>query len=122
MGMFDEYFTSNGTVDRAKIAMHVKTRKLTRVEIEQLCADPRVQAGFKGTTFSDKRPKSEWNKNYLHLLSYVVVAGPFNQDYLLYLDEVAEYVSKAKFKKVVIAGVIVILVIIAGVIVYSYIL
>ena len=120
--MFDEYFTSNGTVDRAKIAMHVKTRKLTRVEIEQLCADPCIQAGFKGTTFSDKRPKSEWNKNYLHLLSYVVVAGPFNREYLLYLDEVAEYVSKAKFKKVVIAGVIVILVIIAGVIVYSYIL
>lgn len=118
--MLSEYFI-DGNVDRAKIAMQIKYRKIKRDAIEELCADPRIKAAFRGTSFPNKRPKKEWNAEYLDLLSYVSVAGEFNRDYLLYLDEVAEYVSKVKYKKIFIAGAVIILVIIAGVSVWWYI-
>ena len=112
----------NGDVQRDKIAMDVKYRRLKGSDIIVVCNDPRISDSFIGSVYKDKKPKQYWNKAYLDLLSYAVVAESFNKDYLLYLDEVADFVSKAKFKKVVIAGVVVVLVIVAGVIVYSYVL
>ena len=119
--MLNKYI-KNGTVDRATIAMDVKTLKLKRDDIITLCKYKEVQDGFIGKTYENKKPKQYWNKEYLDLLYWSVVAESFNLDYLLHLNEVAEFVSKAKFKKVIIAGVIVVLVIIAGVVVFSYIL
>lgn len=119
--MFNDYIV-NGEVARDKIAMDIKYRKITRNTLEALCADPRIAAAFINSSFTEKRPKKEWNKEYLGRLSYVVVGESFNRDYLLYLDEVADFVSKATFKKIVVAGVIIVLVIIAGVIVFQYIL
>jgi|GEM_PF-1512214 len=119
--MINEYII-NGEIARDKIAMDIKYRKITRDTIEKLCADPRIKVAFIGSSFQDKRPKQEWNKEYLGRLSYVVVGESFNRDYLLYLDEVAKYVSKATFKKIIVAGVIIVLVIIAGVIMYKYVL
>ena len=119
--MFSEYL-ANGSVNRAEIVAQIKNRKISRDKIEKLCEDPRIKAAFKGTDFPDKRPKRDWNKDYLQRLSFVPVAGAFNRDYLLYLDEVAEYVSKVKFQKIIIAaGAVIVLVIIAGVVVYQYI-
>lgn len=119
--MVDEYIV-NGEVARDKIAMDIKYRKINRDTIEKLCADQRIKSAFIGSSFPNKRPKQEWNKEYLGQLSYAVVGESFNLDYLLYLNEVADFVSKATFKKVIIAGVIIVLVIIAGVIVYKYVL
>jgi hypothetical protein len=118
----DNKYIINGEVARDQIAMDIKYRKINREEIEKLCADPRIKAAFIGSSFADKRPKREWNKDYLGRVSYAVVGESFNRDYLLYLDEVADFVSKATFKKVVIAGVIIVLVIIAGIIVFRYVL
>lgn len=112
----------NGNVARDRIAMDIKYRKITRHTIEELCADPRIQASFIGSSYTEKKQKKEWNKEYLGRLSYAVVGESFNRDYLLYLDEVAEYVSKAKYRKIIVAGIIVVLVIIAGVIVCTYVL
>lgn len=119
--MNNEYIV-NGDVQRDKIAMDIKYRRIRGSDIEGICNDPRISGSFIGSTYKDKKPKQYWNKAYLDLLSYAVVAESFNMDYLMYLDEVADFVSRATFKKVVIAGVIVILVIIAGVIVFSYVL
>ncbi len=116
------YYIENGEVTRDKIAMDIKYRKITRDAIEQLCADQCIKDAFIGSSFPDKKPKKDWNKEYLGRLSYAVVGESFNRDYLLYLDEVADFVSRAKFKKVVIAGVIIVLVIIAGVIICKYVL
>lgn len=110
----------NGEVARDKIAMDIKYRKLDKTGIEQLCRDPKITTAFRGTGYADKRPKREWNKDYLGRLSYAVVGESFNRDYLLYLDEVADFVSKATFRKVIVAGVIIVLVIIASIIVYKY--
>jgi hypothetical protein len=41
---------------------------------------------------------------------------------LLYLDEVADFVSKATFKKVIVSGVIIVFVIVGGIIVCKYVL
>lgn len=119
--MLNKYM-KNGTVDRATIAMDVKTLKLKRDDIITLCKYKEVQDSFIGKTYENKKPKQYWNKEYLELLYWSVVAESFNLDYLLHLHEVADFISKAKFKKVIIAGVIVVLVIIAGVAVFSYIL
>ena len=118
----DNKYIVNGEVARDKIAMDIKYRRLDRTGIEELCNDSRVKEAFRGSAYADKHPKREWNKDYLGRLSYAVVGESFNRDYLLYLDEVADFVSKATFRKIVVAGVIIVLVIIAGVIVYKYII
>ena len=117
-----EKYIRNGTVDRAAIAKDVKMRKLSAAEIRALCENKLIQDTFIGSSYTNKQPKQKWNKDYLERLYYAVVAESFNQDYLLYLYEVADFVAKAKIKKVVIAGVVIVLVIIAGVVVLSYVL
>ena len=118
----DNNYIVNGEVARDKIAMDIKYRKLDKSSIEQLCRDPKITSAFRGSGYADKRPKREWNKDYLDRLSYAVVGESFNRDYLLYLDEVADFVSNAIFRKIIIASIIIVLVIITGVIVYKYIL
>lgn len=117
-----EKYTRNGIIDRAAIAKDVKLRRLTVDEIKDLCENELVQEMFIGSVFSDKQPRQKWSKEYLDRLYYAVVAESFNLDYLLYLNEVADFVAKAKFKKIIVAGTIIVLVIVAGVIVLSYIL
>ena len=117
--MLNKYI-QNGKIDRAMIAMDVKMLKLQKNDIMTLCKHKEVQDSFIGEKYEKKRPKQYWNKEYLDILYWSVVAESFNLDYLLHLGEVAEFVSKAKFKKIMIAGVIVVLVIVAGVVVYRY--
>lgn len=118
--MMVEKYLRDGQIDSAAIAKDVQMRKLNEKDIRMLCADKRVQETFIGDRYTNKQPKQNWNKEYLDKLYYAVVAESFNLDYLLYLSEVADFVSKAKFKKIVIAGIIIVLVIIAGVVVFSY--
>lgn len=118
----DNEYIRNGEVARNRIALDIKRRKLKRPQIEQLLADPKIAASFIGSSFNNKKPMKEWNKFYLDGLSYAAVAESFNRDYLLYLDEVSEFVSKATFRKKVVAGVIIVLVIVLGVIVLMYVL
>lgn len=84
-----------GKVERTKIAMDIKYRKLTgTTSIDELCNIPQVRDAFFGSGRVDKCPKTEWNADYLDRLSCAVIAEMFNRDYLLYLDEVADFVSK----------------------------
>lgn len=115
----DDYIV-NGFVARNKIALDVKRRVISRAEIEQLVLDKRIQSAFLNETFGKKVPKKEWNKSYLNVLTNVAIAECFNRDYLLYLDEVADFVTKARIKKIILGAVVVVLVIIAGVVVLIY--
>ena len=116
--MSSEYII-DGSVASENIVYDIKNRKLKESDIRKLAADPKISASFIGTAYNKKKPRRFWNKSYLESLLAVAVAESFNLDYLLYLDEVAEFVSKAAFRKVI-AGGIIALVIIAGVIVYKY--
>lgn len=117
----DDYIV-DGIVARDKIAFDIKRRNLKRSEIEQIAADNRIKSSFLDASFSKKVPKEQWTKEYLDELSWIAIAECFNLDYMLYLDEVADFVTKAKFKKIVVGTVVVVLVIIAGIVVLSYIL
>ena len=102
----------NGEVARNRIALDIKYRKLNRMTIEQLISDPKIASAFIGSSFNKKRPKRDWNKTYLDELSYAAVAESFNSDYLLYLDEVANYVVNARFKKLLVAGAMIVFVLV----------
>ncbi|MDR1882976.1 MAG: hypothetical protein LBR26_09400 [Prevotella sp.] len=115
--MSNEYFV-DGRVAVEKIVMDIKYRKLNRTGIERLVSDPVVRSAFIGTSYDNKKPKNEWNKSYLDKLSYVMVGKGINPDYLFYLDEVAEYVSKARpFSKAKYS--LIVLVVIAGIILFT---
>lgn len=86
----------DGKVDRGKIAMDVKYRKLKRKDLNAIVNDPKIKSAFIGDKFSGKVDKKDWTKDYLEQISYAVVGESFNADYLFYLYEVAEYVEKRK--------------------------
>lgn len=119
--MKDDYIV-DGKVARDKIAMDIIKQKLDRAGVERLCQDPVVQAAFFGAGYKDRRPRGDWDKDYLDYLFCAVANDCFNRDYLLHLAEVAEYVSKAPSGKGVVVGIIAALAVILGIIVYKYIL
>ncbi len=112
----------NDKVEFSKIAMDIKYRKITKDDIEKICSNQQIKSAFFGDECEFRCPKTEWNKEYLDRLSYAVETEKFNKDYLLYLDEVADFVSKSTFKKVKIKGIVFVVVLIAGVVVLTYIL
>lgn len=118
----DSRYVRDGRAARDAITMDVRYRRLKRGQIKALANDPMVQKEFFGSLEPLRKPKREWTPEYLRLLTGAAVGECFNLEYLLYLDEVAGYISKTKFRRIVIAGVIVVLVFIAGVLVYTYIL
>ena len=120
-------YIKDGKIKRSSIARSIADGKLSSYDLEVLINDPRISAGFIGNVFDDKKPRSEWNKDYLENLVYTAFAGPFNADYLLHLYEVSQFVrngknGNAEIRKIVIGATIIILVIIAGIIVFSFVL
>ena len=118
--MDDKYIIA-GKVSRSKIVMDIKCRKLKKNDIEKLARNPQIKNTFFGRGFKHKQPKKKWNKAYLDLVLCASVGECFNLEYMLYLDEVADYVVQVKKKKIIIGGItfFVIAVIIAGIIYFS---
>ena len=103
------YFDGNH-VNRETIAVDIREQRLSHEELMSIIADPRIYAEFYGDFYRDKVSKNQWDKNYLEKLSYSVISEGFNKDYLLYLEEVAGYVSGRK-RNVKIATCIIIVVV-----------
>jgi len=106
--MENEYIV-DGDIRRDKIAMDIKYRRLKRYDIERLCSDTRISVSFSENGYNDKKkkPKWAWSESYLDWVSCAYIDDiNFNRDYLLYLDEVADYVSRSKLVKRVIVGLI----------------
>lgn len=119
----------DGVVEREKIAMDIKYRVISKQDIISLMNVPAIRAAFFGEGYSDKKPQSSWNKEYVDKLSYAVVSEAFNEEYLLYLDDVSEYVAnkengifnsivRSVKKHPVVAGIIGIVII--GLAVFAY--
>ena len=89
-------YIENGEVKRGVIAQDIKNRRFSHVELEELINNPEISSSFFGKEVDEKKPESEWDEAYLRRLSYASVGEVFNADYLLYLDKVADKVSKAK--------------------------
>ena len=71
--------------------------------------------GILDDTVIKTSPKSEWNDEYLELLSYETVGGTFSKQYLLHLAEVADHVQanstaskhkKSRISKVILGSVV----------------
>lgn len=88
-----DYINNEGYVIRTKIARDVRDLKLTKSDIENLSADPNINKSFWGDGYKNKLPKENWNKDYLETLTAAALDECFNKEYLLYLYEVAQYVS-----------------------------
>ena len=97
--LFKKYVTKDGKVQRSKIALDVADLTLSRHDIIRLCYMPEVKYAFIGQSYSKKEPQEKWNKEYLDKLVCASAAESFNKDYLLYLNDVAEYVMNSKKKK-----------------------
>jgi len=110
----------DGKAKRGRIVTDIAARQLTGLDVEHIANDPTVKQSFFGKLEPLKRPKEQWDYDYVEYLCNATTTKCFNREYLLYLDQVAEYVSKAKFRKVLIAGIVIVLVIIAGIIVYAF--
>lgn len=94
-----ESFIKDGKVERSRVAMAIASGELTKNEILELCKDSRVKSAFIGTSYSSGYSRDKWNKEYLDELVCAAVAESFNEDYLLYLNEVAESVRSKKNNK-----------------------
>ena len=120
----DKYISDN-IVQRSKIARDVSNGKFTLEEIHKICLDKRVKKSFIGNSYDNKVSKGQWNLEYLDREICVAVAESFNEDYLLYLLEVGEYVrnkklaSKNKMKNIIwITVAAIVVVILMGIVIW----
>ncbi len=119
-----EKYISDGVVQRSKIALDVADGSISTFEIREICADQRVKQVYIGTSYDKKCSKEAWNDTYLDQVICASVAESFNQDYLLYLSEVGEYIRSkkpGKNRKMVIGviAVVSIIAVIIGVVVWK---
>ena len=85
-------YIEDGKVNRVRIANDIATGKITQEDFSELLRHPAVKKVYFSHVKLERKPESEWTKEYLNLLSNAVVAENFNEEYLRYLFEVAQYV------------------------------
>lgn len=98
-------YVKDGKVLISEIVYGIKDGVLGKAEIYDLINDERIRSEFIGKSCKHKvDDKKKWTKEYLNKLILASVAECFNEDYLFYLYDVAEYVrEKTKKKKAAIA-------------------
>ena len=119
-----ETYIQDGTVKREKIASDIERGIISKDEIKVLVTNNEVKLAFFGNCDFLKSKPSEWTTEYLNKLSCAAIAECFNEDYLYYLSDVADYVhgsEKAKNRRklvftisaavIVVVAIIVILVV-----------
>lgn len=86
-------------VKRDRIIADIKRCKIGKNDILELNKDPRISEAYFGIGEVEKKNKEMWNSSYLDELSLAAVSEMFNIEYLLYLSEVANYISGKNSKK-----------------------
>lgn len=119
-----EKYIRDGEVQRSKIALDVADGSISSSEITEICSDPRIKNAFIGTSYNKKRSKELWDAAYLDQVVCAAVAESFNQDYLLYLSEIGEYIRSKKpnsnMKLIVgIVAVVAIITVIIGIVIWK---
>ena len=94
-----ETYIQGGSIKREKIALDIKRGVITKDDIKLLVSNAKIKESFFGNSANVKADRSEWTKEYLDKLSYASVADCFNEDYLYYLSDVANYVRTTKKSK-----------------------
>lgn len=113
--MVDAKYIRSGKLSLYDIALDIKNRKLTGADIDRLAEEPLVQQAFFGDLEPIRQPKTKWNRKFLDKLCMAPALKCFNHEYLLYLDEVAEYVFKMRRWKHLAIGIFIVLAVVATV-------
>lgn len=90
-------YIEDGKVNRVRIANDIAAGKFTQEflsELLQKLQKPELKANYFSHVKLERKPESERTKEYLNLLSNAVVAENFNEEYLRYLFDVAQYVHQ----------------------------
>lgn len=97
--MLSDKYIENNVVLPGHIASDVRFGRISHQDIIEILKDERVKKAFIGTHLEQKRPQSEWGKDYLDELFGMASMTCFNEDYLFFLEDVAKYVKKRKERK-----------------------
>lgn len=87
-------YIEDGKVNRVRIANDIAAGKFTQEFLSELLQKPELKANYFSHVKLERKPESEWTKEYLGLLSNAAVAENFNEEYLRYLFDVAQYVHQ----------------------------
>lgn len=87
-------YIEDGKVNRVRIANDIAAGKFTQEFLSELLRHPAVKDAYFSHVKLERKPESEWTKEYLELLSNAAVAENFNEEYLRYLFDVAQYVHQ----------------------------
>lgn len=85
-------YIEDGDVKRVRIANDIAEGKFTQEFLSVLLRHTAVKDAYFSHVKLERKPESEWTKEYLGLLSNAAVAENFNEEYLRYLFDVAQYV------------------------------
>lgn len=85
-------YIEDGKGNRVRIANDIAAGKITQEFLSELLRHPAVKNVYFSHVKLERKPKPEWTKEYLELLSNAAVAENFNEEYLRYLFDVAQYV------------------------------
>lgn len=77
---------------RISIVRDIMDLKLNKNDIRILAQEPKIN--IHKVPFNNKKPKNNWNEEYLKLLSKEIIGGTWSEEYLLHLYDVAEFVKK----------------------------
>lgn len=112
----------DGAVKRDRIVSDIKRGRISKRDIIELSHNSEIKAAYFGDTNLEKIDRNLWNETYLDEISLAAVSETFCEEYLLYLNDVAQYVIAMSNKKeqnnkiikgIVIGGIIVLLIILA---------
>lgn len=112
----------DGAVKRDRIVSDIKRGRISKSDIIELCHNPDIKSAYFGETNLKKIDRNLWNETYLDEISLAAVSEIFCEEYLLYLNDVAQYVTAKSNKKgqnnkiikgIVIGGIIILLIILA---------
>ncbi len=93
--MFDmSEYVKDGKVSRSRLATAIVRGKISKSDLEELLSDSLIKDACFSHIKLERKPQSEWTEEYLELLSNAAVAENFNEEYLQYLFEVAQYVQR----------------------------
>lgn len=87
-------YIEDGKVNRVRIANDIAAGKFTQEFLSELLRHPAVKDAYFSHVKLERKPESEWTKEYLELLSNAAVAENFNEEYLRYLFDVAQSVHQ----------------------------
>lgn len=119
--MNKQRYFDRGKVKREVIAMDIRYGRISHADLMDIIHDPDISAEFYSSNFEKKIPKEKWDEKYLEKLSYAVVSESFNKDYLLYLERVANTISKKKnYPKVMIGAVVLVVAVVVLIVLIAY--